>query len=160
MRNYSSLDGTSASKEILAFQKWANSKGGGIKETGIWDKDTSSLYDAYKKRYEIETGEQIGTLQTKKTENVKSRNVWGDAVKKFGTTVKDSSSANESNVNTTTTTTTTPTKSTTDADKKATDDTKTKTGFQSWSTTKKTIVVGGSLLGVGLAVWYFVIRKK
>lgn len=150
MRDYSSLDGTSASKEILAFQTWANSKGGGIKETGVWDADTSSLYASVKTRYEKETGEQIGTLQTKKTENVKSKNVWSDAVKRFGTNVKDSSSANESNVKTTTT----------DADKKANDDTKTKTGFQSWSTTKKTIVVGGSLLGVGLAVWYFIIRKK
>ena len=33
-------------------------------------------------------------------------------------------------------------------------------GFKSWSMTKKTIVVGSSLAVVGLAVWYFIIRKK
>ena len=33
-------------------------------------------------------------------------------------------------------------------------------GFKSWSMTKKTIVVGSSLAVVGLALWYFIIRKK
>jgi len=54
---------------------------------------------------------------------------------------------------------TTTTTTTTDATKKAEED-KTKKGFSSWSNTKKTLVVGGGLLAVGLAVWYFVIRKK
>ena len=33
-------------------------------------------------------------------------------------------------------------------------------GFKSWSTTKKTMVIGGSLALVGLAVWFFKFRKK
>ena len=34
------------------------------------------------------------------------------------------------------------------------------TGFSSWSGTKKAVVVGSGLAVLGLAVWYFVIRKK
>ena len=33
-------------------------------------------------------------------------------------------------------------------------------GFKSWSTTKKTMVIGGSLALVGLAVWFFKFRKN
>ncbi len=43
---------------------------------------------------------------------------------------------------------------------KTTDDTKVKKGFSSFSTTKKTIIVGSGLAVLGLAVWFFVIRKK
>ncbi len=45
-------------------------------------------------------------------------------------------------------------------DSKTTDDTKVKKGFSSFSTTKKTIIVGSGLAVLGLAVWFFVIRKK
>ncbi len=45
-------------------------------------------------------------------------------------------------------------------DSKTTDDSKTKKGFSSFSTTKKTIIVGSGLAVLGLAVWFFVIRKK
>ena len=47
-----------------------------------------------------------------------------------------------------------------DTNKKVVDDKKATTGFKSWSTTKKAIVVGSGLAVLGLAVWYFVIRKK
>ena len=50
--------------------------------------------------------------------------------------------------------TTTDTKGKDDANIKAT------TGFSSWSGTKKAVVVGSGLAVLGLAVWYFVIRKK
>lgn len=62
-----------------------------------------------------------------------------------------------------------PTTPDTNAKKNATDDAtkkaeeekdKTKKGFSSWSTTKKALVVGSGLTVLGLAVWYFVIRKK
>ena len=35
-------------------------------------------------------------------------------------------------------------------------------GFKSWSTTKKTMVIGGSvaLVGLAVAVWFFKFRKK
>ena len=33
-------------------------------------------------------------------------------------------------------------------------------GFRSWSGTKKAVVVGSGLAVLGLAVWFFVIRKK
>ncbi len=45
-------------------------------------------------------------------------------------------------------------------DSKTTDDTKVKKGFSSFSTAKKTIIVGSGLAVLGLAVWFFVIRKK
>ena len=45
-------------------------------------------------------------------------------------------------------------------DTKTTDDTKAKKGFSSFSTTKKAIIVGGGLAVLGLAVWFFAIRKK
>ncbi len=45
-------------------------------------------------------------------------------------------------------------------DSKTTDDSKTKKGFSSFSTAKKTIIVGSGLAVLGLAVWFFVIRKK
>ena len=56
----------------------------------------------------------------------------------------------------------------TTTDTKGKDDTKlgddkkltTGTGFRSWSGTKKAVVVGSGLAVLGLAVWYFVIRKK
>jgi hypothetical protein len=54
----------------------------------------------------------------------------------------------------------TTTTTTTETTKKAEENKTAKTGFSSWSTTKKTLVVGGGLVVVGLAVWYFVIRKK
>ena len=53
-----------------------------------------------------------------------------------------------------------PTDLKTKDDTKTTDDTKTKTGFSSWSGTKKAIVVGSGLAVVGLAVWFFIFRKK
>lgn len=56
--------------------------------------------------------------------------------------------------------TTPDTKAKDDANTKVADDKKPSTGFGSWSTTKKTLVVGGGLAVLGLAVWYFVIRKK
>jgi hypothetical protein len=46
-----------------------------------------------------------------------------------------------------------------DSDKKAEDKTP-KKGFKSWSTTKKTVTIGSGIAILGLAVWYFVIRKK
>ena len=52
------------------------------------------------------------------------------------------------------------TNTTTDATKKVEEDKTPKTGFRSWSATKKTIVIGSGLAVLGLAVWYFVIRKK
>ena len=45
-------------------------------------------------------------------------------------------------------------------DTKTTDETKTKEGFSSWSGTKKAIVIGSGLAVIGLAVWFFAIRKK
>ena len=44
-------------------------------------------------------------------------------------------------------------------DKKAEDKTQ-KKGFKSWSTTKKTVTIGSGVAILGLAVWYFVIRRK
>jgi hypothetical protein len=55
---------------------------------------------------------------------------------------------------------TTETKAKDDANTKVADDKKATTGFRSWSTTKKAVVVGSGLAVFGLAVWYFVIRKK
>jgi hypothetical protein len=56
--------------------------------------------------------------------------------------------------------TTTDTKGKDDA--KTTDDLNriTNKGFRSWSGTKKAVVVGSGLAVLGLAVWFFVIRKK
>lgn len=66
---FSSLDGLSPATEILAFQKWANSKGEKlVDEDGLWNPSTSKLYSTVKKRYESETGEQIGKLASKKIE--------------------------------------------------------------------------------------------
>ena len=59
-----------------------------------------------------------------------------------------------------TSTTKSSTATTTSDDTKKAEEVKVKKGFSSWSNTKKTLVVGGGLLAVGLAVWYFVIRKK
>lgn len=56
--------------------------------------------------------------------------------------------------------TTTDTKGKDDANIKVADDKKATTGFSSWSGTKKAVVVGSGLAVLGLAVWYFVIRKK
>jgi hypothetical protein len=56
--------------------------------------------------------------------------------------------------------TTTDTEKKDDTNKKVVDDKKATTGFKSWSTTKKAVVVGSGLAVLGLAVWYFVIRKK
>ena len=53
-----------------------------------------------------------------------------------------------------------PTDVKTKDDTKVGDDKKTTTGFRSWSGTKKAVVVGSGLAVLGLAVWYFVIRKK
>ena len=62
--HYLSLDGTSPSAEILAFQKWANSKGEKlVDEDGLWNPSTSKLYSTVQQRYELETGEQIGRLK-------------------------------------------------------------------------------------------------
>lgn len=47
-----------------------------------------------------------------------------------------------------------------DKNKKVADNTTPDKGFKSWSTTKKTVVIGSGLAVLGLAVWYFVIRKK
>jgi hypothetical protein len=62
--HYLSLDGSSTKDAILAFQKWANSKGEKlVDEDGIWSASTSKLYSTVQKRYELETGEQIGRLK-------------------------------------------------------------------------------------------------
>lgn len=62
--HYLSLDGTSSKDAILAFQKWANSKGEKlVDEDGLWNPSTSKLYSTVQKRYELETGEQIGRLK-------------------------------------------------------------------------------------------------
>ena len=55
--------------------------------------------------------------------------------------------------------TTPDTKAKDDANKKAEDKTQ-KNGFKSWSTTKKTVTIGSGIAILGLAVWYFVIRRK
>lgn len=53
--HYLSLDGTSPSAEILAFQKWVNSKGEKlVDEDGLWNVKTSTLYQSLKARYESE----------------------------------------------------------------------------------------------------------
>jgi hypothetical protein len=53
--HYLSLDGTSPSAEILAFQKWVNSKGEKlVDEDGLWNVKTSTLYPSIKARYERE----------------------------------------------------------------------------------------------------------
>ena len=60
--------------------------------------------------------------------------------------------------------TTTDAKAKDDANKKAEDkkaeDKTQKKGFKSWSTTKKTVTIGSGVAILGLAVWYFVIRRK
>lgn len=62
--NYFSLDASSTTDSILAFQKWANSKGQKIvDENGVWNPTTSKIYNIVKKRYELETGDQIGKLK-------------------------------------------------------------------------------------------------
>jgi hypothetical protein len=53
-----------------------------------------------------------------------------------------------------------PTDVKTKDDTKVGDDKKATTGFRSWSGTKKAVVVGSGLAVLGLAVWFFVIRKK
>jgi len=46
--NFSSLDGTSNSKLVLGFQKWANKfKGAKLTEDGKWGKNTSSAWNKY-----------------------------------------------------------------------------------------------------------------
>jgi hypothetical protein len=53
-----------------------------------------------------------------------------------------------------------PTDVKTKDDTKVGDDKKATTGFRSWSGTKKAVVVGSGLAVLGLAVWFFAIRKK
>lgn len=62
--DYLSLDGTSTKDEILAFQKWANSKGEKLlEETGIFDASTTALYNKVKARYEREIADMNNNVQ-------------------------------------------------------------------------------------------------
>jgi hypothetical protein len=53
-----------------------------------------------------------------------------------------------------------PTKRSDETKDEQEDDSKSKKGFKNWSTTKKTIVIGSSVVVLGLSIWYFLIRKK
>ena len=139
MKQYSALDGSSPSAEILSFQKWANSKGEKVvDEDGLWSAKTSALYPSVKTRYERETGEQIGKLKPNYTASKVVLDEKGNIKSLESNSAKDIVAIPLADTN-----------------KKIP-----KKGFSSWSTTKKTIVIGSSLAVLGLAVWYFAIRKK